>query len=412
MTDAQKGTDQRTGGLRGFLTMRVLTGIAVAIVVVWGVWFVSGWFGGDETSRVSEDTSHGPSAQVEDRGGMHTPSPTGEGEAQDDGFPLDRDAFPLQETAREPEGGGQDSGMAGHGISGERGQTPEHGRGIAPSLPGERHSAGAPMPLPGKGDLHGPATTGEPKAVGVAFMEATISVLDYELNDRFWGWRPNDLIRFTDNVENMQLGVLEVVRRTSVVLMERLSRHGVAGSIDKNLENAMNWLMINSDRYWLPSAEQKYNDSLQEFRSYAEKLERGEARFYVRTDTLIPLLGSLADLAGSSDENLVKSYEEGGSPVSWFMTDDYFYYAKGVARAMVRILEAVGEDFSDVLEARHGTDLLNRAVHACHVASELEPWVVTNAPLDGILANHRANMAAEISHVRYFLSVLATSLAT
>jgi len=256
------------------------------------------------------------------------------------------------------------------------------------------------------------ATPTVPKATGVHFVEATISALDYELNERFWGWRRNDLIRFTDNVENMQLGALEVVRRTSVALAERISRYSATDAIDKNLENAMHWFVIKPDRYWLPSAEEKYNDGLKEFRHYAERLEMGEARFYVRADNLIPLLVSFADLIGSCDENLVKAHEEDGSHVSWFKVDDYFYYAKGVAKAMGEILQAVRRDFSSVLEGRHGVDLIEHAIHACHVAAELEPWLVTNGDLDGILANHRANMAAPVSHARYFLDALAKALST
>ncbi|MBW2019854.1 MAG: DUF2333 family protein [Deltaproteobacteria bacterium] len=255
-------------------------------------------------------------------------------------------------------------------------------------------------------------TRPKPKAKGVAFVEATISVLDHELNERFWGWRRNDILRFTDNVENMQLGVLEVVRRASVTLAERISRHGPTDVIDKNLENAMNWFMIKPDRYWLPSPEAKYNDGLKELRAYAQKLQRGEARFYTRPDNLIPLLVSFAELLGSCDENLVKTKEEDGSPVTWFHVDDYFYYAKGVAKAMGKILHAVEDDFSEVLKARHGVDLLEHAIHACHIAAELDPWLVTDAALDGILANHRANMAAPISHARYYLGVVIKTLST
>ena len=38
---------------------------------------------------------------------------------------------------------------------------------------------------------------------------------------------------------------------------------------------------------------------------------------------------------------MVKTKEEDGSPVSWFKVDDYFYYAKGVATAMGKILHTV-----------------------------------------------------------------------
>jgi len=370
--------------LKKFVGLRAVGAIVVGVIVIWVCWMLLGFFQGSEESHVAG----GPDESVLLHGGEDVDmSLHGAGETH----PGIQPPAPSEPHA---------IGPTDHGTGADHGGVPEdHG---APADHGisDEHMAAE------HGALH------EERATGVAFVEATVSVLDYELNERFWGWRRNDILRFTDNVENMQLGVLEVARRTTVILADRISRYGVTDAIDQNLENAMNWLMIKPDRYWLPAAEEKYNDSLKELREYAQRLERGEARFYIRADNLIPLLVSLSDLVGSCDENLVRSKEEDGSPVSWFKVDDYFYYAKGVAKALGEILHAVREDFSEVLEARHGVDLLHHAVHACHVASELDPWLVTDASLDGILANHRANMAAPISHVRHYLDALAKALST
>jgi hypothetical protein len=332
-----------------FLTVRVVGGILLALFVLWGFWALMSMFEKGEPSHV---------VQVEE------------------GEPL-------------------------HGA--EKAEVPAHPEAVPSSHEAARE---APHAAPEGTILH------EPKAKGVAFVEATISVLDYELNERFGGWRRNDILRFTDNVENIQLGVLEVVRRASVTLAERISRHGPSDVLDENLENAMNWFMVRPDRYWLPSPENKYNDGLNELQAYAKKLERGEARFYTRSDNMIPLFMSFAEILGSCDENLVKHYEEDGTPVSWFKVDDYFYYSKGVAKAMGEILHAVEVDFSEVLEARHAMDMLEGAIHACHIGAELDPWLVTDASLDGILANHRANMAASIAHAAYYVNVLIKTLST
>ena len=58
---------------------------------------------------------------------------------------------------------------------------------------------------------------------GVAFTQKLIELLDYELDGRFWGWRPNDLLigRFTDNVNEFQLGALEASRYTAKTLKEQ-----------------------------------------------------------------------------------------------------------------------------------------------------------------------------------------------
>ena len=247
---------------------------------------------------------------------------------------------------------------------------------------------------------------------GMAFVDAVIQPLDHELNQRFYGWRPNDILDFTDNVNNFQLGVLEVTRRTAVILSERISRTGSTASFDKNLENARNWFMIKSDRYWFPSAESKYRASLKEIRTYFHRLERGEAQIFTRTDNLIPLLMAYQDLLGSCDENLVKSTEDDGSPVSYFKSDDYFFYAKGVASTMYTILKGIEKDFSIMVSREGGMEVLHHAIESCHHAMQVKPWIVLNSDLSSILANHRLNMAAPISHARFYLGVLIKALST
>ena len=252
----------------------------------------------------------------------------------------------------------------------------------------------------------------KPMPKGVAFVKATIAPLHYELEERWWGWRPNDIINVTDNVYRFQLGVLEVTRRTVVALGERISRHGTTDAFDENLENAMNWFMVKATSYWFPSAESKYRDGLEELEIYLEKLKAGEATFYTRTDNLIPLLASLEDLLGSCDENLVKQFNEDGSPVSFFAVDDYFYYTQGVAKAMASILEAVHHDFLLTLESRNGTELLHHAIESCQWAAQLDPWIILDRNLSSVFANHRANMAAPISHARFYIGQLIKTLST
>ena len=252
----------------------------------------------------------------------------------------------------------------------------------------------------------------KPQAKGVAFIKALMEPMSYELHQRFWGWRPNDILNFTDNVNNYQLGVLEVTRRTSVILAERISRTGTTAAFDKNLERAMNWFMIKAERYWFPSPESKYSDGLKELKLYKERLEKSAANFYTRPDNLIPLLMAYEDLLGSCDENLVKDKEDDGTPVSFFMADDYFYYAQGVATAMQTILEAILKDFYETVDSRRGLEVLHRAIESCHHAAKIKPLIITNSSLSGILANHRANMAAPISHARFHLGVLIKTLST
>lgn len=246
---------------------------------------------------------------------------------------------------------------------------------------------------------------------GVAFVEASIKPLDYELNDRFWGWRPNDMVNFTDNVNNFQLGVLEVTRRTSVALAERISRTGSTESYVPELELAMNNFMVKPNQYWFPSAESKYQEGLDGLRDYAGMVETGEARFYGRVDNLLPLLIAYESLLGSCNENLVK-LKDGGRKISWFKSDDFFYYSKGVASAMGTIFEAMAEDFREPIAQVGAGDILIEITSSLRRAAKIEPWIILEGSPGGIMANHRANMAAPISRARFYLNYLVTALTT
>jgi hypothetical protein len=296
------------------------------------------------------------------------------------------------ESAKAEDGHGTaGEGAAHEGASGESaaksGHTAAVNEAIAPKLP-------------------------ERKERGVTTVEAMIAPMEYELEERFWGWRPNDLIDFTDNVNNYQLGVLEVTRRAVVALNERISRTGTTDAFVPSLEDATNWFMIKATKYWFPAAETKYQEGIKDLKKYRDALQAKRATFYTRADNLIPLLASFEDLLGSCDENLVKHVEDDGSEVSWFKADNYFFYARGVAASMAPILEALHHDFIVTLDTRHGTELLHHAIVSCQTAAELDPWLVTNSGLDGILANHRANMAAPISHARFYLGALIKALST
>lgn len=250
--------------------------------------------------------------------------------------------------------------------------------------------------------------------VGVAFVEATIGPLRHELSERFWGWRPNDVFSFaTDNVNNFQLGVIEVTRRTVEKLTDNISRTGAASSFDKNLENARSTcFVIEAESFMFPSSEGRYNDGLEELEKYAEKLKKGEAKFFTRADNLIPLLREFENLLGSCDDNLVKMREEDGSKVSFFQADNYFFYAKGVASAMIPILDAVEKDFYPTIERRNCLKELEHAIESLGHATHISPTVILDSDLSSIFANHRANMAAHISHARFYIDVLIKTLST
>lgn len=426
------------GGFKGFLTKRLILGVVLTVGILWMVSLLLGSLDqktpqlasapkpeaaiADQTApsktehltatpqpplvHVMQQAEQPPEPSTHAAAPSHAPEPT---------------ELPKPAKATQPE----EHQATAPALGSPPGQKPSSSHSVAPDRKPDEpspktpvHSAAATEPAqethkstPQAEDAHGAPVKTFP-VTGMAFVDAVIQPLDYELNHRFWGWRPNDVLDFTDNVNNFQLGVLEVTRRSAIILAERISRTGSTAAFVPSLENGMNWFMIKPGRYWFPSAESKYKDGLDALRDYFHKLEKGEATFYNRTDNLIPLLVVYEDLLGSCDENLVKFTEDDGSPVSFFKADNYFFYAKGIASAMVTILEAVRIDFEEIIDSRQGSEVLHHAIESLHHAVEIDPWLITNSDLSGVFANHRANMAAPISHARFYLGVLITTLST
>jgi hypothetical protein len=251
---------------------------------------------------------------------------------------------------------------------------------------------------------------------GEAFTHSLIKIMDDQVNQTIFGWRPNSIIfgklGLTDDVNNIQLGVLEVARRTVVVLNENMSRFALTEAQNPYLNNAMNFFMVSPEKYWFPSASGKYKEAMANLEHYIDDLKHNRSRFYTRVDNLIALMNHCRDVLGSAFHNLIKDAEADGSAVSWFVCDDYFYFAQGVAMGMAEILEGVKEDFADQLAKKNSTKLVDDAIHALHEASHLHPWMVTNASKDGILANHRANMGTYIGEAEHIIFTLMNVLAT
>jgi hypothetical protein len=428
--DENNNSSGDDGGIKAYITRHMLIGVVLAVVVIIVLKIVLGFFQpsdkgvtdasgvvGHERVKMNAalpQASHTLPVDTALQTGHETPSPAGS----------DSLLSPSAVATLKPILTHVSDTNQPHGVAEKKNAHP------APAKPGspapsqtkdavplaEKKTALASAPASGISAGHAPETHGEETpsfpVVGMAFVDAVIRPLDYELNRRFYGWRPNDILDVTDNVNNFQLGVLEVTRRTAVILTERISRTGSTASFDGNLQNAMNWFMIKADRYWFPSAESKYKAGLKEIRTYFQRLEKGEAQFYSRTDNLIPLLMAYQDLLGSCDDNLVKSQEDDGSPVSYFKGDDYFFYAQGVASAMATVLEGITKDFSVMVIRRGGMEELHHAIESCHHAMEIDPWIILNSDLSSLFANHRMNMAAPISHARFYIDVLIRALST
>jgi hypothetical protein len=256
----------------------------------------------------------------------------------------------------------------------------------------------------------------QPPVEGEAFTRTLIRIIDEQVNKRWFGWRPSSILfgklGLTDNVNNEQIGVLQVARRSVVALNENLTRFANTEAYNPRVNEAMNYLMVSADKYWFPSAPGKYREAMNDLNWYIHNLKMGQAKFYTRVNSLIALLNDYRDLLGSCYNNLVKDTEADGKPVSWMEVDDYFYYSKGVALGIYQMLQALKIDFKAELDKKNSQKMLDNAIAALQAASKLNPWLVTDGAKDGILANHRADMSTYIGQAQNLLNSLRHQLAT
>ena len=373
-------------GLKAFLQYRFLL-VALVIVLFFGLLFGLGVFRKSKTgaTQAHQET---PVAALPAESGHKEAAPV---------EPAKTEALePAKTAAPEP----PKAVVPGHA---QPEKPARHAEAVAPpSL--------APVPSP-----HQQAAPAE-QVKGILFTHALARIIDDQVNKTLFGWRPNTIIfgkmGLTDNVNNLQFGVLDVARRTVIVLNENMTRFAITESYNPQVNEAMNFLMVSPDKYWFPSASGKYREAIQDLEQYGEDLRLGRSHFYSRVDNLIVLFSNYRDILGSCYFNLVKDTEADGRAVSWFRTDDYFYFAKGVALSLAEMLEAVQEDFHEELQKKNTHKLLEDAIHALHEASHLSPWVVTNASKDGILANHRANLSTYIGEAEHLVATMQNVLAT
>ncbi len=252
------------------------------------------------------------------------------------------------------------------------------------------------------------------RVVGSAFAATLADILDEELHSGL-GWRPNDLFLigagwWTDNVNNKQLGKLEVVRQTCRILKTRIARVDDSSAFDARIEKAESAFFNDATRYMLPSAEKKYREGVAAIRDYAEGLSDDASLFQARSNNLYDLLGYYKDVLGSCHSTLVRRHEPDGSRVSTFKADNYFYYAAGVADAIARMGRAIEIDFREELATRSLIDLNDQALLSLERGASLEPCVVTEGNADGVLANHRLNLSGYVADARQKLHSVRETL--
>ncbi len=261
------------------------------------------------------------------------------------------------------------------------------------------------------------------RIVGLAFTDAVIGTMEHEL-DRTLGWRPNDIIfsLFTDNVENFQLGVLEIVRRIMLAFNDKLARFGSTYPLNPHLNKAFTGFNFRSTKFWFPSSESVYRNAIKELKIYrdglgeADRVKKGESasNFFPRADNLHFLVGQIRQVLGSTQNLLTKQTEDDGSAISWRKVDDYFYYAYGAMTATLTMFQAIKVDFEEEINAKSAMplvdDIISSLAEPVRILRKSEPLIIIDRPINSIFNNHRAHINRPLADVRQKISSFQATL--
>lgn len=279
--------------------------------------------------------------------------------------------------------------------------------------------AGAAAQAPDQGGTATPPATGQQqtcKRSEIAEMSAYL--VDFSVNRNAWissmlvsklglfgmPWRNTP---FFDNKAAFQLGINQVMRRTTTELVDTLGRARGTARIDQNLQDARTALAWDEDAWYIgmrgptrptPSV---YRDAILNLRTFNTALEQCQATFDARADNLLQFLDRIAGDMGSTSDILRGQIE--ASDAGWFdpRADDRFWFAYGQLYAYYGILEATQSDFSAVIRERNLTTLWDTLTTQMRDALNMQPWIISNGDeSSSLFPSHLATMGFNLLRAR------------
>lgn len=228
-------------------------------------------------------------------------------------------------------------------------------------------------------------------------------------------WHPSAPL---DNTPNFQLGMMYAVSRFALELGDHLARDRGSSAIDANADRAAALLRYDGRIwYWgqgnvlpMAKAESQYERGVAALAAYNRDLAAGQAIYARRADNLIVLLDRIASDLGSSSAILDARASRGGG--YWdTQADDIFYNVKGKLYGYAVILNAIGQDFSTVIEEKQAGEIWTNMLTSLRAGAAMDPLVVINGPLDSTLTpSHLAAMGSQVSRAGQQMRELADTL--
>lgn len=254
---------------------------------------------------------------------------------------------------------------------------------------------------------------GGSQAVAIA---ATITMREAErwiANKPFW--HPSAPL---DNTPNYQLGIMYAVSRFALELGDHLGRVRGSSAINENVDRASSLLRYDGTVwYWGQGniwpdakAESQYRRGVDALLQYNRDVAAGTATFERRADNLIVLLDRIASDLGSSSAVLDERVAAAGGHFD-SRADDVFFNVKGKMYGYAVLLNAVGQDFSTVIEERRAGEIWTNMLTSMRTGAGMDPLIVINGEQDSTLSpSHLATLGFHLLRARTQLRELVDTL--
>jgi hypothetical protein len=242
---------------------------------------------------------------------------------------------------------------------------------------------------------------------GEAYAATAAAIMDHELHGGS-GWRPNDFFLWgpmlgPDNNASRQLGIIQALRESVRVFKDHLTKIS-SNEYDPNLVEADRLFRNDETKFWLPSAENRFQGGIDALRRYQAGLETTPPTskpLNRRNMEMIRLFQAWSDLLGDAHAELYKDQEADGSSVPMWRTDDYFYHAQGVAHTIYHLTKAVRREYAiDMVNRPSIVSLFDEVLAALSKATVIKPLIVFDGGAESLFANHRKNLDVHIVEAR------------
>jgi hypothetical protein len=228
-------------------------------------------------------------------------------------------------------------------------------------------------------------------------------------------WHPSAPL---DNTPNFQLGAIYAVSRFALELGDHLGRVRGSSAIDPNVDRASSLLRYDGTVwYWGQGniwpdakAETQYRRGVEALAAYNRALAAGTATYERRADNLVVVLNRIAADLGSASALLETRVAAAGGHFD-AAADDVFFNVKGKMYGYAVILNALGQDFSAVIEDRRAGGIWTEMLTSMRTGAAMDPLIVINGAQDSSLSpSHLATLGFYLLRARTQLRELTDTL--